>query len=373
MSKSSEDKSALIEPTSAASISELTLSCSGASASAAAAPVKPARVKHGIDRKNSDGDTALHLALKHDLPDYIKRIMPLGPRVDIPDSEGKTCLDLALTPERYDISMSGKIFLKLYIARPNFDPNAIINSAKRETLLHALVKFSNTRDIIGELVFKGAKIDAQDSDGKTVLDIARAHARYIEILDFSSIDNLLPSGDTRLHEALKRGDDLMVKLLMKNSARVDIQNSEHKTALDLLWELSIKQPIDLKVGASRDQLLRDCAARPGGLDVKLSSGDTLLHTAFKKGYPNLAIYLLENGANRGLTDAEGYSIAELSEIDPVAQEVMEVVISKLCPPPESAALPLADADASASSSASSSARSIDPAGDSDHHHDEYFG
>lgn len=372
MSKSSEDKSALIESTSVAAISELTLSCSGASASAAAAPVKPARVKRGIDRKNSDGDTALHLALKHDLPDYIERIMSLGARVDIPDSEGKTCLDIALTPERYDISMSGKIFLKLYIARPDFDPNAIINSAKRETLLHALVKLSNARDIIGELVFKGAKIDAQDIDGNTVLDIARAHGRYVEILDFSSIDNLLPSGDTRLHEALKRGDHLMVKLLMKNSAKLDIQNSEHKTALDLLWELSIK-PIDLKVVASRDQLLRDCAARPGGLDVKLSSGDTLLHTAFKKGYPNLAIFLLENGANRDLTDAEGYSIAELSEIDPIAHEVMEIVISKLCPPPESAALPLADADASASSSASSSARSIDPAGDSDHHHDEYFG
>ena len=154
-------------------------------------------------------------------------------------------------------------------------------------------------------------INTTNKDGYTAIQLAvkRKDVNIVKtLLDEGADPNLFsPAGNSPLHEAIKNNDEETIDLLLKSGAIFDVENSEGKTAIDLVKETGTTRSINLIQKAINNAFLD--AATEGNIDkidYYLAQGakinvltkkehDSALHLALKAAKAVTAIHLIKRG------------------------------------------------------------------------------
>lgn len=292
------------------------------------------------DVKNSNGDTALLVAIKKDSFNVVKKLATIKGGIFAKDSEGIPAIEVALNKnERYYDFLITK------------ETGNILNSFG-QNLVHYFVESKNLKGI--ELcIEKELPISIKDSNNKTPLDLAFSDindiicveiaAKLIEgnaeevITDFSYFQEAIrnrnvnirfedgqtplhlsaifghnaiaeyllgngadtsvqdSAGSTPLHEAIRYGNIDVTKLLLASNANVNAEDTLGKTPIMLTM------PKD-KIKDSYETLIKYKA----DLHQKDKFGDTVLHTAtMLQVEDEILLMLTENGADINARNKEG--------------------------------------------------------------------
>lgn len=164
------------------------------------------------DTVDSEGRTALMLAVENGHADAVKVLIESGAAVDATANSGMTSLMLAANTGR------------IGIIRLLMENGANVNSAARDGRTSLLFASSaGYTDIINILLDKGAYIDAVDGDGKTALILAASKGRVDAVkvlLDKGGDANLRDNVDmTALMWAEKNGYAQLAALLKQAGGR----------------------------------------------------------------------------------------------------------------------------------------------------------
>jgi ankyrin repeat protein len=156
------------------------------------------------------------------------------------------------------------------------------------------------KDIISELLKRGARVDIADEDGRTPLHWAAIKGKNDACIVLigqgrCNVNAGARDGCTPLHEAARSfrvGNKDTVACLLQRGARVNAQSRTGQTALHLSATVGNVECIEL---------LLACGA---GINVTTKIGNSPLHEAAKAGYDDVVACLLENGARPGITNHE---------------------------------------------------------------------
>jgi ankyrin repeat protein len=284
------------------------------------------------DPKNAKGETAASLAAKspvkeiQELAPYIKGEKPLS---DITKLQKQQELNRSL----FRAASGGNPKEVTFAIEQGADPNA--TDSKGCTPL--MLAYGN--DAAAELLAKGAKIDAQNNEGKTALHFAAEQSKpqKAEALLKAGADPSIAdkSGKTAADCAgdSKTGDLIEDEILKRGGNTPElIAARDKKRATRALFEALnrgefLDVPALLKNGADpyaatwkgHNALTASIAAQtPSGTAVLLaagidpnkanSNGDTPLYVAFREGRYRTAAALVKNGASPDVTLADGETL-----------------------------------------------------------------
>jgi ankyrin repeat protein len=256
-----------------------------------------------VDRPTPDGVTALMLAIDNYELDTAKTLLELGANPHLSDWWGRTPLYLAVDMNTY---------------RP------------RDSEPHPRSKNTTGMDLVNALLAAQVEVNPQ-------LNFHRPgrggnSARFV--------DDLLTTGATPLLRAAIMHDEPAMRALLAAGARVDLPNVMGVTPLMAAAGVGVREPgfganrapnftsktIESEVIASLDILLdagadvnaavRDTSSRTARI-ARINSltdrlGQTALHQAAGRGWPEVVAHLLERGANPAAKDALGRTPLDLA-------------------------------------------------------------
>ena len=256
-----------------------------------------------VDRPTPDGVTALMLAIDNYEFDTAKALLDTGANPHLSDWWGRTALYLAVDMASY---------------------------VPREGAAHPRSKTTTAMELVNRLLAAGVEVNAQ-------LNFHRPgrggnSARFV--------DDLLTTGATPLLRAAIMHDDDAMRALLAAGTLVDLPNVMGVTPLMAAAGLGVREPgfganrapdftskdIESEVIASLEILLAAGAdvnaaitdttsrtariARQNSLTDRL--GQTSLHQAAGRGWPEVVAFLLSRGANPSLKDALGRTALDLA-------------------------------------------------------------
>jgi len=229
-------------------------------------------------------------------------------------------------------------------------PSTITDKLKK-TPLHLAVASENP-EIVSWLISQKALVNARTAIGKTPLHVAalRKNKMITELLfkaggDIHSLDNRNNSllhyifysqklgekqksfeltsflvenkikvntqnktSDTALHLAVANGDLRNVMLLLKNGAKVELLNMYKQTPIhQLLAEAN--PPKNYK------KLISEMLKQNFSIDIKDSSGKTILHYASEKGLLDVVRQVADKKANVDMQTPEGWTPLHLASVN----------------------------------------------------------
>ena len=256
-----------------------------------------------VDRPTPDGVTALMLAIDNYEFDTAKALLEAGANPHLSDWWGRTALYLAVDMNTY---------------RP------------RDSEPHPRSKNTTAMDLVNALLAAGVEVNPQ-------LNFHRPgrggnSARFV--------DDLLTTGATPLLRAAIMHDEPAMRALLAAGARVDLPNVMGVTPLMAAAGVGVREPgfganrapnftskgIESEVIASLDILLdagadvnaavRDTSSRTARIARQSSLtdrlGQTALHQAAGRGWPDVVAHLLQRGANPAVKDALGRTPLDLA-------------------------------------------------------------
>ncbi len=132
------------------------------------------REPQDVDARNAEGQTALHLAVRHPMLAGIETILEQGASRNVADIHGNTPLSSAAVWDK-----DGRITLLLL--KSGCDPNLVHVDGKTPLILAAN---AGSLDALKHLLMSGAKIDARDERGRTALhySMARNQVEFCKLL-----------------------------------------------------------------------------------------------------------------------------------------------------------------------------------------------
>jgi cytohesin len=278
-----------------------------------------------INAKNNNGDTPLHFALGGN-KEVIEVLVAKGADVNAKNNDGVTPLykaivsrnqavievllaaealsvnatdDIGNTPLHYAALVGSKIAIEKLVAK---EANVNVKNNDGNTPLHlaaAIRGKGNKVAATAALIAKGADINATDKNGNTPLSIAMQEGNQAVIEMLLAAENINVnfkdgSGDTLLHSALKRGNEEAFKGLIAKGADVNGPDKDGKTPLLVAIEEDKQSFISILLQAGNINV-----------DAKDSLGNTLLHSALKRGNEEAFKGLIAKGADVNGPDKDG--------------------------------------------------------------------
>ncbi|XP_071836319.1 uncharacterized protein [Apostichopus japonicus] len=267
-----------------------------------------------LSMKDSNKDTALHIACRKAEGDMIKLLVDSGAQVDIQNDDGHTPLHIT--------AWLGDVTTLKYLYHVKANPD-ICDKLDRSPL-HIAAENGHT-EVVELLVdrFK-ASVAARTKDGSTLMHIASQCGHPDTALAFlkKGVPLHMPNkaGAVCLHAAAKRGHTAVVKALLTKGALVDARTKDNYSALHISVQyckplvvqtlLGYGAQVQLKGGKAQEAPLH-IAARikegekvaemllKSGADVNatMSNGETALHVAARHGHLKMVQALLEEGAD----------------------------------------------------------------------------
>jgi ankyrin repeat protein len=255
-----------------------------------------------VDRPTPEGVTALMLAIDNYEFDTAKALLDLGANPHLSDWWGRTALYLAVD-------------MNSYVPREGApDPQS---------------KTTTAMDLVRQLLAAGVEVNPQ-------LNFHRPgrggnSARFV--------DDLLTTGATPLLRAAIMHDEEAMRALLAAGARVDVPNVMGVTPFMAAAGVGVREPgfganrapnftspsieseviasleILLAAGSDVNAAITDLTSRTARI-ARINSltdrqGQTALHQAAGRGWPEVVAYLLEHGANPAVKDGLGRTPLDL--------------------------------------------------------------
>ncbi|CAN4093151.1 unnamed protein product [Withania somnifera] len=263
-----------------------------------------ALIKAGADvnRRDSDGNSAMSLAVKYGILDSIQVLVESG---YIMDKSADKFLHDAAAVDRVDLMEI------LCLGYADIDLNSIDSQGR--TSLHIAAIHGHV-EVIQFLVSVGSDTDMLDSEGWTPLHFA-AHQGHVEAVGFllnhsnfakyavtkqgksayelaadkghTKLYDLLQLGDS-LHRAARKGDVADIKKCIAEGANV---NGKDQNGWTPLHRAAFKGKIEM---------VKVLIKHGSKLDIVDYCGYTALHLAIEAGKKDVAMYLIAQGAKANL-------------------------------------------------------------------------
>ena len=303
-----------------------------------------------IDIRDSDGLTALHIAVKFRQFEIVELLAKHGMDVNIMDNYGCTPLHLA--------SWHGQLALVHMLLRFGGWRSVAAVADRTGTPLHLAV-VGGHMDVITHLLKEGCPIDIRDNDGFTLLHLAASHGHLgiIEVLvkhgldvnivcnrgrtpllsaasagQLESVRRLLRFGARKsmttvadqvgspLHQAALEGHKNVIALLLNEGCPIDIKDSDGLTALNYAANFGQVDVIEMLVNR--------------GLDVNTldNQGNTPLHRAAGTGQVESVHTLLRLGGRQSLlvvSDDSGTALQQAAAGG--HKDIVKLLLSEGCP------------------------------------------
>jgi ankyrin repeat protein len=268
-------------------------------------------LEHGanVNLRNHEGQTALHKASsRRDDIDTMHIILKHGLDVNALDNNGLTPLDLANSERTVGLLLE-------------HGANINLRNGQGQTALHKVSLLGNP-NIIHLILNHGADVDAQDDGGSTPLHLVISDAspwdaeQAIGVLleRGANINMRNHEGQTALHKASSRRDDIVIMyLILKHHPDVNALDNNGSIALHLAISDANSWYARRAVG-----LLLEHGAN---INLRNGQGQTALHSASLRGYPNIIHLILNHGADVDAQDNDGST-------------PLHLIISKLSMDPE---------------------------------------
>ncbi|XP_024521036.1 ankyrin repeat and protein kinase domain-containing protein 1-like [Selaginella moellendorffii] len=298
------------------------------------------------DTWNTQGLTALHLAIQSRRPDMVQLLLEFGARVD-----SKTMNADGHTPLHCAAMVGHTVILEMLLAR-GADPERADSSGWRP-IHHAAS--SGSLEPLGVLS-KICDVNAPIGDGRTALHLAAigGNADSVQILAQSGADVSARTvdGKTALHLAATQGNNVAIaKLLIKCGADRGAVDWNGRTAYDEAVELGQESLFALlqvpgnvaspaPVGDDLEELLRNaawsgdlrgvrrCLKRGAAVNACDRYGWTALHCAAFKGHAEIVKRLLESCQSKEeacAIDEQGYSALHCA-VESGHREVVKILV-----------------------------------------------
>lgn len=285
--------------------------------------------------RDSDGNTALHIAVKDSTPAAIELLLAHGANPDLRNKDHFTPFLEAVWNKKPEAFLNA-------LLRGGANPNAAARD--RKNAMHIAVR-SNQHNLLPFLTRAGVNINGRDEDGqtplhyalfplrpelaKTLLDLGadaaaadkQGETSLMKAIDQGEIDvvrdvlsrpaalrtiNTATTHNTRetaLHMAVRRNRPDIVNLLLDSGSLVNTRNALRQTPLFLAFELTMPAMAELLISR--------------GADVAKCPADTrtkrhLIHIAAKDEKTPLLKLLLDHGANINARNEDGNTALNLS-------------------------------------------------------------
>ena len=299
---------------------------------AASDETRAALAKAVLNRPDSDGRTALHLAVIND-PSRVWELLASGVDINARDRDGNTPLLLGILQGR----MSAETAELLLQNRANY---LLANNAGNLPLLAAAA--AGMPDVARVLTAAGARADVKARDGMTALQLAMSRGRGAaapdgdyagtvrELLRARGAELTDADGEKYAREAIAAGDAALLRTLLKNGVEVrgDFYAPEVSAeigaalgefgALDALFSSEEESPQGWLHYVAKDGNAAEVSRLLGyGADpnVRDANGWTPLAAAVASGHEEVASILIQNGA-----DASGLPMKEFLQAMPLFSE-----------------------------------------------------
>jgi ankyrin repeat protein len=289
-----------------------------------------------IDATNIHGYTALVVAVHRNYSGIVKLLIDAKANVNISNPSGDTLLMVAAVNDSIPIVDT--------LINANVDLNAV-NNLGSTALILALDKrqFPVAKSLIGA----GADVNIQNNDGVTALIIAAGHGNT-EIVQLlltvnANLNAQTKNGYTALISAAINHHPLIAELLIGAGADLNIRNAEGDTAImvsslnitDMLLEAKADVTIrnhngeTMLMNASTPLIAQELIDRGANIDAQDNFGSTALMHRFTY-YPQVAIVLINNGADVTIENEDGVSIMDLApSYDPEITKLLENAEAKI--------------------------------------------
>ena len=267
--------------------------------------------KRDVRRKFKTCKTVLHYASKYGLEDVVRELLKNGMDVDAVDDDGNTALYYAVKnnhPKVAQLCMDNLTQIGKTSDQRNKEGVTVVHQACYHGMLEILKKNMGNY----------SQFDVEDKSGDTVLHWAvyGEQPEVVELLlknrDILKIDVDMANkrGQTALHIASKKGNRLIVELLIEHGAKHPIEDANSLTALDISLE-----HLDEDEEKRREQhsevvtiLLDKMTTIPRNIDKQYKEGKTALHYACRLGLESLVERILERGARVDMVDKDGDTV-----------------------------------------------------------------
>ncbi|OAB79342.1 hypothetical protein WSTR_05300 [Wolbachia endosymbiont of Laodelphax striatellus] len=229
-----------------------------------------------IDDVEKDGHTPLHWACYSGHLDVVKYLIGKGANINAKCKADGTPLSIARYRRHTDIVA--------YLQQAQLDLNKQLLTVVR----------SGDLNTVKDLVSRGVSLDTKDSDGWTLLDIAR-DSNIVAYLQQTQLDL-----DKRLFTAVQGSNLSEVKDLVSRGADVNTKNGDGHTSLHLAVLKNFLPGVEYLI------------EKGANIDAKDNIGRTPLHYAAMNGYLNIVQQITGKGADLDVKDKDNKTPLDLA-------------------------------------------------------------
>ncbi|KAI4212329.1 MAG: hypothetical protein LQ351_004899 [Letrouitia transgressa] len=263
-----------------------------------------------LSQKNKFGETPLHLAASEGHVEVVQLLLTKNATIDVQDNMGRTALHRSVQGQHSNV-------VDALLSR---NANPVQRNKDRETVMHVAVKEGNFE--VFQLLLKAIKPAPQAAETKGSENVAIARRTPKGLGEFRD-----KCQRTFLHIASMEGHTDIVKLLLSELTTTELKEKSGKTALDwalenghlsvvdVLWQAKKNDPSNyimrgnyLKRAARKGDVKMVAYWLKQGEEIDSHDSDdkrTALHFAAMRGRKDVALMLLESGADPDFRDRNG--------------------------------------------------------------------